>query len=47
MNSKKTKYVVFIPVGGFYATGTYCKTLKELLETWGYKRSEILDWWKE
>ena len=47
MKKKQKRYVVFIPVGGFYANNTYCTTLKEVLGIFGYKRKEISDWWKE
>jgi len=47
MKKKQKRYVVFIPVGGFYCYKTYFTTLKEVLETYGFKRKEISDWWKE
>lgn len=32
--------------GAFYAEGTYCHTLKELIERRKCKRSDIAEWWK-
>ena len=42
-----TKVIYFIPVGGFYALRSEFPTLKETMLNYGYKRSQISQWWKQ
>lgn len=41
----KGKIVVRLK-GDFYCMDTYCDTLKEFMETYKIKRSEIKEWWR-
>ncbi len=46
--NKKRKIVRFIPKGGFYSMTAYdCYTLKQTMEQYNLKRSDISEWWKE
>lgn len=46
MRKKEEKEVWIRLKGAFYSMNTYCKTLKEAMETHGFKRSDIAEWWK-
>lgn len=44
---KNKTHVYFILKGGFYAHKSEYPTLKETLEKYGFKRSQIIDWWRQ
>lgn len=48
MKSKSKKEVHFILKGYWISQCAYgCSTLKATLEKYNYKRSDIMEWWKE